>query len=73
MNEENNSVRKRNLKVYYWHSEELNCFPLIRLRGKYLLDNGFNVGDIIEVSIGAGEISIKKVGKPPEQMKPDPP
>lgn len=59
------NVRTRNLKVSYGHYRYTGGFfhPLIRLHGKYLLQFGFNVGDMIEVSMSAGQITIKKVSK----------
>lgn len=57
------NVRTRNLKVSYGHYRYTGGFfhPLIRLRGKYLLQFGFNVGDMVEVSVSSGHISIKKL------------
>jgi len=53
---------KRKQKVYYQH---YGCrgskHPLIRIAGQYLKRFDFNVGDIIEVDIGSGQIIIKKV------------
>ena len=59
------NVRTRNLKVSYGHYRYTGGFfhPLIRLRGKYLLQFGFNVGDIVEVSVSSGHITIKKLSK----------
>lgn len=69
MNTENSppNVRKRNLKVSYGDFDERGRFfyPFIRLHGKYLLQYGFSVGDIIEVSVAKGEITIKKMMKVP--------
>lgn len=63
MNSEN--VRTRNLKVSYGHYRYTGGFfhPLICLRGKYLLQFGFNVGDMVKVSLSEGHITIKKVSK----------
>lgn len=73
MNSENNvvlPVRRKNLKVYYtlvpvrngWNAK---AFPTIRIIGRYLEKYNFNVGDTIEVSVGTGQITIKKVDNTP--------
>jgi hypothetical protein len=35
--------------------------PIIYLTGKYLVDNGFNVGDFVEVTREVGRITITKL------------
>lgn len=71
MSEEQNArpTKKRNMKVYYGHYalkyHRTTRHPMIQLRGNYLADFGFNVGDTIEVSVDTGQITIKKVKKPP--------
>ncbi len=73
MNGENsNSPLKRNMKVYYQHYDNSYIpHPLIRLRGKYLAEFGFNVGDTIAVDVDVGQITIKKVQQEIPCAKPE--
>lgn len=43
-----------------WEITEENKEPVIKLAGSNLLENGFNVGDIISVSFSENEIIISK-------------
>ena len=57
----NGSV-KRFYKVYYGHYTHSNeRHPLIRLKGKYLNDLNFKIGDVIEITFEDNRIVIQKV------------
>ena len=49
-------------KVYsaYYDHELGKPHPMIRMRGKYLACLGFQVGDLIEVELNFGRITITK-------------
>jgi hypothetical protein len=58
----NIAVKPRRLKVYYGHnSGTYRRIPVIRLGGKYLTSQNFNIGDMLDVTIQAGEIHITKI------------
>ena len=58
---------KRIRTVYYGHYENTyRLFPMIRIQGIYLLDYGFQIGDLIEVHFAQNKITINKL-KPIEQ------
>lgn len=60
-----NKKSSRRLKVYYASCERTRGYcdvPLIRLKGQYLKDLGFNIGDTVDVCLEAGRIVITKVG-----------
>jgi hypothetical protein len=57
----NNSV-KRMYKVYYGNYTYTNeRHPLIRLKGKYLNDLNFKIGDVIEITFEDNRIVIEKL------------
>lgn len=60
---------KRKQNVYYKHfGGRGSKHPHIRIAAQYLKRFDFNVGDIIEVDIGSGQIIIKKCSVvPPNQ------
>ena len=52
---------KRTLKVYYgYHCNSSKRHPVIRLAGKYLLNQNFKIGDTIELKMESGRIIITK-------------
>ncbi len=52
----------RVLKIYYSHHASSNKrIPMILLRGCYLANMNFKIGDMIEVRVEKNEISIRKV------------
>ncbi|HKR03958.1 MAG TPA: SymE family type I addiction module toxin [Bacteroidia bacterium] len=61
--EENSSnSSKRFYKVYYGNYTYTNeRHPLIRLKGKYLNDLNFKIGDVIEITFEDNRIIIEKV------------
>jgi hypothetical protein len=61
--EENaNGSSKRYYKVYYGNYTYTNeRHPLIRLKGKYLNDLNFKIGDVIEITFEDNRIIIEKV------------
>jgi len=65
------TLMKRKQKVYYQHfGRKGETHPFIRIAGQYLKRFGFNVGDIIELNVGDGYITIKKsIVRPPEVKK----
>ena len=55
-------MKTRKLKVYYGSSPPLyRMYPMIRLVGKYLLQQGFRIGDEVEVTFEEGRIVITRV------------
>lgn len=53
---------KRKLKVYYGHhGNSYKRHPVIHLGGSYLIQLGFAIGDVIEVSGENGMITISRV------------
>ncbi|MHB8061187.1 MAG: SymE family type I addiction module toxin [Ruminiclostridium sp.] len=54
---------KKFLKVYYTYTSSYNSkqVPFIRLSGKWLQEQGFNIGDRIHVRIKRGKILIKVI------------
>ena len=59
---ENSKGSKRKYKVYYGNYTYTNeRHPLIRLKGKYLNDLNFKIGDTVEVMFEDGKIVITKV------------
>jgi hypothetical protein len=63
MSEENsNGSSKRYYKVYYGNYTYTNeRHPLIRLKGKYLNELNFKIGDVIEITFEDNRIIIEKV------------
>jgi hypothetical protein len=60
--ENSNGSSKRYYKVYYGNYTYTNeRHPLIRLKGKYLNDINFNIGDVIEITFEDNRIVIEKV------------
>lgn len=53
-------IAEKTLKIYRQPSGNPD-YPEIRLSGKWLQDNGFDVGDYIRVAYGVNEIVIKKI------------
>lgn len=54
--------KKRLYKVYYGNYTYTNeRHPLIRLKGKYLHDLNFKIGDIIEIVFEESIITIKRI------------
>jgi hypothetical protein len=51
---------RRKVFSEYYDSEFGKPHPMIRMRGKYLADLGFNVGDAIDVRLDFGRITISK-------------
>jgi len=60
---ESSNVRRQNQKVYYKHHDYEGGYfhPHIRIAGKYLTEFDFNIGDLIEVYVTKGKITITKV------------
>jgi len=57
-----NGSSKRLYKVYYGNYTYTNeRHPLIRLKGKYLNDLNFKIGDVIEITFEDNRILIEKV------------
>jgi hypothetical protein len=57
-----NPAKTRRLKVYYGHQgNSYKRLPVIRLSGKYLTVQGFKIGDMVEVTLNAGQILITKI------------
>ncbi len=57
-----NATKTRRLKVYYGHQgNSYKRLPVIRLSGKYLTVQGFKIGDMVEVTMNAGQILITKI------------
>jgi hypothetical protein len=57
-------VKTRRLKVYYAnHSNSNKPHPFIRLAGKYLSLFDFKIGDVVEINMEQGQISITKLHK----------
>jgi hypothetical protein len=57
-----NAAKTRRLKVYYGHhANSYKQHPVIHLAGKYLKIQGFKIGDMVEVTMSAGQILITKV------------
>lgn len=60
-------MAKRQMKVYDYHYEteygSKPC-PQIRIRGKYLKEAGFNIGDKIDLSVSQNQIVIQRVETP---------
>lgn len=51
----------RRLKISYgYHGPPYVKHPVLRIAGKYLEKMGFNIGDEVEINIGAGRITIDK-------------
>jgi hypothetical protein len=64
MAEEQNQGKpsKRLYKVYYGNYTYTNeRHPLIRLKGKYLTDLNFKIGDVVEITFEDKRIVIEKV------------
>ena len=60
--ENSNGASKRLYKVYYGNYTYSNeRHPLIRLKGKYLADLNFKIGDVIEITFEDNRIVIEKV------------
>jgi hypothetical protein len=60
--ENTNGSSKRFYKVYYGNYTYTNeRHPLIRLKGKYLNDLNFKIGDVIEITFEDNRIIIEKV------------
>jgi Toxin SymE, type I toxin-antitoxin system len=57
------NARRRKQKVYYAHYQHDTRFlhPQIRIKGKFLKEFDFNIGDSIEVYVTKGKITITKV------------
>ena len=56
------SKNTRRLKVYYGHhSNSYKQHPVIRLAGKYLTKLDFKIGDMVEITLEQGRISIVKL------------
>ncbi len=58
---------KRQLKIYYRLNKDCTAVPLILLSGKWLEEQGFTVGDSIEVSVEGNEIVIAKTIPHPQE------
>lgn len=60
--ENSNGQSKRLYKVYYGNYTYTNeRHPLIRLKGKYLSNLNFKIGDVIEITFEDNRIIIEKV------------
>jgi hypothetical protein len=58
-------MKTRKLKVYYGSSPPLyQTYPVIRLAGKYLFNQGFKIGDEVEVIFEDERIVITKRAPP---------
>lgn len=53
-------MKEKTLKVYYQPGIE-KTYPEIRLSGKWLMMNGFQIGDYIRIAYRKGVILIKKI------------
>ncbi len=53
-------MKEKTLKVYYQPGIE-KIYPEIRLAGKWLHDNGFEVGDYIRIAYKSNVILIKRI------------
>ena len=53
-------MKERTIKVYC-QANGSSSYPEIRLAGKWVLDNGFDVGDYIRIAYKKGEIFIKRM------------
>ena len=65
-------MKTRKLKIYYGAAPPLyRMYPVIRLAGKYLLNQGFKIGDEIGVTFEENRIVITKVqaGKQPPKFQ----
>ncbi|WP_448509998.1 AbrB/MazE/SpoVT family DNA-binding domain-containing protein [Immundisolibacter sp.] len=51
---------KKIQKIYYLFQGN-DYVPLIRLSGKYLSKYGLDIGDMVEITLSEGEISIHKL------------
>jgi hypothetical protein len=59
---EQTEIPKRRLKVCYgYHSCSNRKHPIINLGGHYLRQFGFDVGDMVELTLVKGQIVIQKV------------
>ncbi len=62
MNRKKEESNKRTYKVYYGNYTYTNeRHPLIRLKGKYLNDLNFKIGDELEITFEKKRIVIEKV------------
>ncbi|MBS1594114.1 MAG: SymE family type I addiction module toxin [Bacteroidetes bacterium] len=58
----NRKVSDRKLKVCYAiYPKARQKHPFLRLRGHYLAEAGFNVGDFVELKLEEGKITIQKI------------
>jgi len=53
-------MKERTIKVYCQANGKSN-YPEIRLAGKWLYDNGFEVGDYIRIAYKSDVILIKRI------------
>lgn len=62
MNKKKGESRRRTYKVYYGNYPYTNeRHPLIRLKGKYLSNLNFKIGDSLEITFEKKRIVIEKV------------
>jgi len=60
--EDSNGSIKKLYKVYYGNYTYTNeLHPMIRLKGKYLNELNFKIGDVIEITFEDNRIIIEKV------------
>ncbi|MGN6713031.1 SymE family type I addiction module toxin [Anaerocolumna jejuensis] len=51
----------RKMKVYQSYNQKNQPLPEIRLKGKWLEDNGFGIGQYIEVEIHDNILIVKQI------------
>lgn len=56
-------LKERNLKVYNQSRNGYNNIPTILLKGHWLKEFGFNIGDQVVLNCNNDEIIIRKVNK----------
>lgn len=62
MNKKKEESSKRTYKVYYGNYPYTNeRHPLIRLKGKYLNELNFKIGDVLEITFERKRIVIEKL------------
>ncbi|MCZ8023210.1 MAG: SymE family type I addiction module toxin [Cytophagales bacterium] len=56
------SMANRKLKIYHsYRSSDKKAVPEVRLIGQWLEQSGFKIGEQVQVSIKAQEITIKPI------------
>lgn len=67
MNDKTRELRLRNnkkyLKVYYGYGRSKYRIPVVRLAGNYLERLNFSIGDMVEVCMEPGVITIRKISR----------